>query len=119
LVGLHMFEGFPDLPLWDVERLCLDHTAPPVTGWPHTRLNTTAPSVQRHYDAFNPTTGCSAPVSRIGTRVSQGLPTRPFPLASGRQVLPFHARAWFRFTPPFSRMPSGPGFRTPPRLVPE
>ena len=31
------------------------------------RLNTTAPSVQRHYRAFNPTTGCSAPVPRIST----------------------------------------------------
>jgi hypothetical protein len=30
------------------------------------RLNTTAPSVQHRYSAFNPTTDCSAPVPRIG-----------------------------------------------------
>jgi hypothetical protein len=34
LVGLHTFVGFPDFPLRDVERLCLSHAAPPVTGWP-------------------------------------------------------------------------------------
>src|SRR5437660_3998924 len=33
LVGLHLLEGFPDFPLRDVERLCLGHRAPPVTGW--------------------------------------------------------------------------------------
>ena len=31
------------------------------------RLNATAPSIQRDYRAFFPTTGCSAPVPRIGT----------------------------------------------------
>ncbi len=33
------------------------------------RLNNAAPSVQSHYRTFNPTTGCSAPVLRIGTPV--------------------------------------------------
>ena len=33
-VGLHLLEGLPDFPLRDVERLCLGHAAPPVTGWP-------------------------------------------------------------------------------------
>ena len=33
LVGLHLLEGFPDFPLRDVERLCVGHRAPPVTGW--------------------------------------------------------------------------------------
>ena len=32
LVGLHFLEGFPDLPLRDIERLCLYRVAPPVTG---------------------------------------------------------------------------------------
>src|SRR5258708_38093288 len=32
------------------------------------RRNTTAPSVQRHYSAFIPTTSCSAPVLCIGTQ---------------------------------------------------
>src|ERR1700754_538608 len=36
-------------------------------------LNTTTPSVQRHYNAFNPTTDCSAPVPRIGTQGLTGI----------------------------------------------
>jgi hypothetical protein len=32
-----------------------------------------APSVQRHSSAFNPTTGCSAPVPRIGTQILAGV----------------------------------------------
>ena len=72
LVRLHLLEGFPDLPLRDVERLCPGHAAPPVTGWPQAGLDTAAPSVQPHYRAFLPTTGCSAPVPRIGTLVLAG-----------------------------------------------
>jgi len=37
------------------------------------RLNTTAPSIQRHYSAFLPTTSCSAPVPRIGTQSLTGI----------------------------------------------
>src|SRR5215472_12984595 len=33
LVGLHFLEGFPHFPFRNVERLCLVHRAPPVTGW--------------------------------------------------------------------------------------
>jgi hypothetical protein len=33
LVGLHLLESFPDFPFRNVERLCLVHRAPPVTGW--------------------------------------------------------------------------------------
>jgi hypothetical protein len=36
-------------------------------------LNTTAPSVQRHYSAFIPTTSCSAPVPRLGTQSLTGI----------------------------------------------
>src|SRR6516165_2946613 len=59
LVGLHTFEGFPDFPLGDVERLCLAHglLPSPVGPWPW--LNNAAPSVQLHYRAFIPTTSCS------------------------------------------------------------
>jgi hypothetical protein len=32
------------------------------------KLYTTAPSVQRHYNAFSPSTSCSVPVPRIGTQ---------------------------------------------------
>jgi hypothetical protein len=37
------------------------------------RLNTTAPLVQRHYNAFIPTMGCSAPVPRLGTQSLTGI----------------------------------------------
>src|ERR1035437_10037135 len=38
-----------------------------VGPWP--RLNNAAPSLQPHYRTFTTTTGCSAPVLRIGTLV--------------------------------------------------
>src|SRR5262249_55718829 len=67
LVGLHTFEGFPDFPFRDLERLCLVHGLLPfpVGQWP--RPNNAAPSLQPHYRAFHATTGCSAPALRIGT----------------------------------------------------
>src|SRR5437764_9140096 len=37
------------------------------------KLHTTAPSVQRHCNAFVPTTSCSAPVPRIGTQSLTGI----------------------------------------------
>src|SRR5215472_6441916 len=107
LVGLHTFEGFPDFPLGDVERLCLAHglLPSPVGPWP--RLNNAAPSVQLHYRAFIPTTSCSAPVLRFGTLVLAVCAAWTSPLASERQVLTFHTRAWLSFAPPTCRMPLG------------
>src|SRR5262249_16093009 len=105
LVGLHTFEGFPDFPLGDVKRLCLDHglLPSPVGPWP--RLNNATPSVQLHYRAFIPTTSCSAPVLRFGTLVLAVCAAWTSPLASERQVLTFRTRAWLRFAPPTCRMP--------------
>ena len=61
------------------------------------RLNTTAPSVQRHYSAFIPTTGCSAPVPRHRySGPPRGLPGWSSPLALGRQVLLFRKESLFR-----------------------
>src|SRR3954464_6802762 len=57
------------------------------------RRNTAAPSVQSHYRTFHPTTGCSAPVPRIGTLVLAGFAAWTSPLAAERQVLTFHTRA--------------------------
>ena len=37
------------------------------------RQDATVPSVQRRYSAFNPTTGCSAPMPRIGTQGLAGI----------------------------------------------
>src|SRR6202008_1206407 len=125
LVGLHTFEGFPDFPLRDVERLCLVRglLPSPVGPWP--RLNNAAPSVQLHYRAFIPTTSCSAPVLRFGTLVLAVCAAWTSPLASERQVLTFHTRAWLSFAPPTCRMPLGqasgfpradPGGRVNPRF---
>src|SRR6266436_7089222 len=125
LVDLHTFEGFPDFPLRDVERLCLVHglLPSPVGPWPW--LNNAAPSVQPHYRAFIPTTGCSAPVLRFGTLVLAVCAAWTSPLASERQVLTFRTRAWLSFAPPTCRMPlgqasgfsrAGPGGRVTPRF---
>ncbi len=46
LIGLHTFEGLPDFPLRDVERLRPDHATPPVTGWP--------PARTEHHNPFGP-----------------------------------------------------------------
>src|SRR6476646_7012140 len=125
LVGLHTFEGFPDFPLGDVERLCLVHGLLPSPVGPQPRLNNAAPSVQPHYRAFIPTTSCSAPVPRVGTLVLAVGAAWTTPLASERQVLTFRTRAWLSFAPPTCRMPLGqasgfsqadPGGRGTPRF---
>ena len=53
-------------------------------------LDNTAPSLHFHYRNFITTTGCSAPVTRIGTFVLAGPPLGVFPFrhrATGSQVL--------------------------------
>src|SRR5580704_13908912 len=125
LVGLHTFEGFPDFPFGDVERLCLVHELLPSPVGPWPRLNNAAPSVQPHYRAFIPTTSCSAPVLRFGTLVLAVGAAWTSPLASERQVLTFRTRAWLSFAPSTCRMPLGqasgfsradPGGRVTPRF---
>jgi hypothetical protein len=69
LVGLHSFEGLPDLPLGDLERLCLVHGLLPFSVGPWSRLNNAAPSLRPHYRTFIAITGCSVPVLRFGTLV--------------------------------------------------
>ena len=54
LVGLHTFEGFPDFPLGDVERLCLVHGLVPSPVGSRLRLNNAAPSVQPHLQSLHP-----------------------------------------------------------------
>src|ERR1700760_177235 len=46
LVGFHTFESFPDVPLWNVKRLCPNQAAPPITGWP--------PARAEHHSPFGP-----------------------------------------------------------------
>ena len=80
------------------------------------RLNNAAPLVRCHYSTFNPTTGRSAPVLRIGTLALAVLAARTSPFASERQVLTFHTRAWSGFAPPICRMPLGQASGPPPSL---
>jgi hypothetical protein len=118
LVGLHTFEGVPHFPFGDFERPCLVHLLlpQPVGRWP--RLNNAAPLVRSHYRTFIPTTGCPAPVPRIGTLALAVCAACDLSLRIGEQVLTFRTRAWLSFAPPTCRMPLGraSGFpRTDPR----
>ena len=58
------------------------HQLASVGRWPW--LNNAAPSLQPHYRAFVPTTGCSVPVLRIGTLAPRGF--------SRLWLLPLHRR---------------------------
>src|SRR6516162_6719544 len=84
----------------------------PVALWPE--QNNATPSLQPHYRSFITTTGCSAPVPRIGTLTLIGSTYWISPLASERQVPAFHIEAWFRLTPPSRRMPPGQQSGHPP-----
>lgn len=87
------------------ERPCLTHTLLPLPVGTRARLNNAAPLLQPHYRAFITTTRCSAPVLRIGTLVLMDLATWTSPLASERQVLTFHTRAWCGLAPSSRRTP--------------
>ena len=90
---------------------------PPLVD-PKQELNNAAPSVQLHYRAFTPTTGCSAPVPRLGTLVLTGASRLDFSLRIGatgshvprKSLVHSHAAS----------MPDAvwAEIRTPPRLVP-
>src|ERR687890_1899836 len=75
-------------------------------------LNNATPSLQPHYRAFVTTTGCSAPVPRIGTLILAGASCLDVSLRIG--VPTFRARACPRVTPPSCRMPSGQQSGHPP-----
>ena len=74
---------------------------------PTPRLDNGPPSLRPHYRAFIATTKSSAPVLLIGTLALADLAAWTSPLASERQVLTFHTRAWSGFAPPICRMPRG------------
>ena len=93
------------------------HQMASVGPWP--RLNNAAPSVQPHYRAFVPTTGCSAPVLRFGTLVLAVGAACGFSLgigATGSHV-PYKSLVELRaaYMPDAARA----GFRTSPELIPE
>src|SRR6516225_9399161 len=72
LVSSYPLVCFPYFPFRNVKRLCSIHGFLPSPVVPRPELNNAAPSVQLHYRAFLPTTGCSAPVPRIGTPILAG-----------------------------------------------
>ena len=71
------------------------------------KLDDDAPSVQSHYRTINPTTGASAPVPRIGTRILAATAAWVSPFTSGRQVPVFLIEARLKVTPPSCRTPVG------------
>jgi hypothetical protein len=92
----------------------------PLRVGPGLALVCTAPSLRPHYRTFLATTGCPAPVPRLGTlplavSAARGPPSRgqarvapvTRPPLSGRQVLLFRASARDELTPPLHRAPSG------------
>src|ERR1700688_3032852 len=85
-----------------------------VDPWPE--LNNATPSVQLHYRALSPNTGCSAPALRFGTLILMGTSHLDFSLRIGAQVPTFRARAQLSFTPPSCRMSSGQQSGRPPDL---
>jgi hypothetical protein len=102
--GGGFLDGLPDLKASQTSRFgiengfaCVTRLLPSPVGR-RRRRNATAPSVQRHYSAFVPTTGCSAPV-RIGTQslagithsaVSLGIGTTGSPIPH-ESLIPGHA----------------------------
>ena len=75
------------------------------------RLNTTAPSVQRHYRAFNPTTGCSAPVLRLGTRDLTGIARSTSSLSIGATGSPVPCKSLIQVHAAFEPGAAGAGLQ--------
>jgi hypothetical protein len=100
LVRLHTFEGFPDLPFGDLERLCLVHgllPSPDGFSWPVALAEQRSPL---------------APAPLQSLRHYYGL------LRPCAPLLTFRTKAWSSFAPPTCRMPLGPS-QASPELIPE
>src|SRR2546421_2375872 len=82
------------------------------------RRNTTAPLVQRHYSAFIPTTGCSAPVLRFGTRDLTGIARSISSLGIGATGSPVPCKSLIQVHAVFEPGAARAGFRSPLRLIP-
>ena len=83
-----------------------------------TRPNDAAPSVQPHYRAFLPTTGCSAPVPRIGTLILMGSPDSDFSLGIGATGSHVPHQSLDRGHAAFMPDAAWAVDRSPPRLIP-
>ena len=79
LVRLYSLVCLPYLPFGNTKRPCFIHEVLPSRVANIIKPDNAAPSVQFHYRTFFPTTGCSAPVSRIGTLALVGPPLEFLP----------------------------------------
>src|SRR6516165_6147826 len=82
------------------------------------KQDTAAPSVQPHYRTFSPTTDSSVPVPCIGQLILIGATDLDVALHIKTTGSHVPCKACLGVTPPSSRMPLGPDFRSPPKLVP-
>src|SRR5262249_22902968 len=132
LIRLHTFEGFPDFPFGDLERLCLVHgllPSPDGFSWPMALAEQRSPlapaplqSLRHYYGLLRPCAPlrCSRPRGWSRLRL---VPSRC--RRDEAQVLTFRTKAWSSFAPPTCRMPLGqyqgipradPGGRVTPRF---
>src|SRR5437588_7062137 len=75
------------------------------------KRNTTAPLVQRHYSAFIPTTDCSAPVLRIGTRDLTGIARSISSLSIGATGSPVPCKSLIQVHAAFEPGATGAGLQ--------
>ena len=113
VVGLHTFEGFPDFPLGDVERLCLAHglLPSPVGPWPRLNHSPFGPaplqSLHPYYELLRPCAPLrySGPcgVRRLDVSLGIGATGSHVPYKSLVELraayMPDAARAGFRVLP--------------------
>src|SRR5215471_17483434 len=121
LIRLHTFEGFPDFPFGDLERLCLVHgllPSPDGFSWPMALAEQRSPLAPAPLQSLRHYYGLSVPALRFGTLALAVGAACDLSLGIGEQVLTFRTKAWSSFAPPTCRMPLGPS-QASPELIPE
>ena len=81
-------------------------------------LNNATPSLQPHYRAFNTTTGCSAPVPRLGNLTLIGTSYLGFSLNIGATGSRVPHESLVKSHAAFMPDAAWAEIRTPPRLIP-
>src|SRR5215470_2729686 len=100
LIGLDLLVGFPDFALRNTKRFGASSPILPLPVVRHAAPGNAAPSVRPDYRAFIPTTGSSAPVSRLGTLALAGVACLNFSLriATTGSYVPHQSLRWRRAT---------------------
>src|SRR4029434_8982892 len=93
LVGLHLLEGVPDVPLRDGKRLCLGHRAARATGWVWVPAEHCSPFGPVPLQNLPPSYELLRPCAPHRYSDPCGLSRLDVSLCIGRQVLTFHTRA--------------------------